>query len=61
MPFLGQNDSALPIRPTNLVPRDAVIDYPTDFSPMSELDIRQISARGEQLARLLIEHHSPDI
>lgn len=61
MPFLGQNDSVLPIRPTDLVPRDAVIDYPTDFSPMSERDLHLITTRGEQLARLVIEHHSPEI
>jgi NTE family protein len=55
LPFLGQNDEAFPIRPPNLVPRDAIIRYPTNFSPMSEHDIALITKRGEQLTRLLID------
>jgi integrative and conjugative element protein (TIGR02256 family) len=61
MPFLGQNDDVLPIRPTDLVTRDQVVDYPTNFSKMKAQDIDLLTTRGEQLTRLMIEHHSPAI
>jgi hypothetical protein len=32
MPYLGQVDERLPVRPSDLVPRQAVVDYPTDFN-----------------------------
>jgi hypothetical protein len=38
-----------------------VIGYPTDFSPMPEEMLGLLTARGEQLTRLLIEHHCPEI
>jgi NTE family protein len=61
MPYLGQIDSALPITPPDLVPRKAVVAYPTDFSPMSGDDLTLLTARCEQLTRLAIEHHCPRI
>ena len=62
LPFLGQNDSALGgIIPTDLVRREEVIDYPTNFSRMRDEDIDRISRRGEQLTRLMIEAHAPEI
>ena len=58
MPFLGQEDSRLPYRPGDLVTREETFDYPTDFSPMSDRDIRRLGKRGEQLTAVLIEAYA---
>jgi NTE family protein len=42
MPYLGQQDSALPVRPADLVTRDQVFDYPTNFNPMSKENIEKL-------------------
>lgn len=57
MIYLGQQDSRLPVRPPDLIPREAVKDYPTDFAPMSEQNIARLSGRGEQLTRILIAQY----
>lgn len=59
--YLGQMDHRLPHRPPDLVRREAAMDYPTNFSPMTDVDIETISRRGEQLTRLLIEHYVPEL
>jgi NTE family protein len=59
--YLGQRDDGLPYRPANFVPRDVVMNYPTDFAPMVEQDILHISDRGEQLTRILIEYYCPEL
>jgi NTE family protein len=61
MIYLGQQDHRLPITPPDLVPRTAVKDYPTDFSPMSSADIEMLSLRGEQLTRLLLARYCPEL
>lgn len=61
LPYLGQNDHALPCPPPNLVPRDATFDYPTDFDPMSQESLDLLAKRGEQLTRNLIETYHPDL
>jgi len=61
LPYLGQNDSALPCPPADLVPRDATYDYPTDFDPMTREDLQLLAKRGEQLTRNLIETYHPDL
>ncbi len=61
MPYLGQRDSALPVRPADLVSRDQVVDYPTNFNPMSKENIDRISKRGEQLTRCLVETYAPEL
>ena len=62
LPFLGQNDRRLGvIIPPDLVRREEVIDYPTNFSRMPDGDIDRISSRGEQLTRMMIEAHTPEI
>ena len=61
-PFLGQNDNRLrAIVPPDLVPREEVLHYPTKFSRMRDDDIERISLRGEQLTRMMIEAHAPEI
>lgn len=61
MAYLGNRDERLPVVPADLVPRERVVDYPTDFSAMSMEDIEAIAARGERLTRLLIDHHCPEL
>lgn len=55
MPYLGQQDSTLPIQPTDLVTREEVYDYPTNFSPMTKANIDKLSKRGEQLTNCLLQ------
>lgn len=61
MPYLGQQDAALPWRPSVLVPRSQVIDYPTNFAGMSEEWIESLSNRGEQLTRVLISTYLAEL
>lgn len=59
--YLGHKDERLTSAPVDLVRRDEVIDYPTDFSPMSESWIEKLSRRGEQLIVAGIRQHHPDL
>lgn len=59
--YLGQREATLPYVPAGLVPREAVMNYPTDFSPMSTDDIRRLADRGEQLTRLLIDYYCSNL
>jgi NTE family protein len=61
MPYLGQQDAALPLKPADLVPRAEVVAYPTDFSAMSENWIDRLSRRGEQLTRLLVSAYLSEL
>lgn len=54
-PYLGMLDQNLPNRPADLVPRERVHAYPTDFFGMSDENIRLIGQRGEQLTHHLLE------
>jgi len=60
-PYLGQLDERLPHRPQDLVTRDEIIDYPTNFSPMSKGNLNKLSQRGEQLTRILIDCYAPHL
>lgn len=60
LPYLGQIDERLPYIPDDLVRRDKTFDYPTDFSPMKEIDIVRIGMRGEQLTKLLYDYYQPN-
>lgn len=55
MPYLGQQDSNLKNLPTNFISRPAVVNYPTDFAPMTNEWIEKLAGRGEQLTRNLID------
>lgn len=61
MPYLGQNDRALPQPPADLISREQVADYPTNFAAMSDENIELIAGRGEQLTRLLIQRWCPEL
>jgi NTE family protein len=59
--YLGQQDKQLPVIPFGLIRQDQVVNYPTDFSPMSAIDIDMLSGRGEQLPQALVEHYCPEV
>lgn len=61
MVYLGQQDNKLPWAPADLVPRDAVRDYPTDFAPVRERDLDALAKRGEQLTHIIIERYLPSL
>lgn len=57
LPYLGQDDSKLTYAPPNLVRREAVADYPTDFSAMSDIWIDRLVGRGETLVQALLDQY----
>lgn len=61
MPYLGQLDNRLPIKPNPLVERKDVMGYPTNFSAMGDLWIEKLSNRGEQLTRALVSYYLSEL
>lgn len=61
LPYLGQMDERLPWKPAELVPRSAVVGYPTDFAAMTDEWTDRLSARGEQLTRCLLSQYLPEL
>lgn len=61
LPYLGQNDDRLRFKPDDLVTREDIYGYPTDFSAMERQWIDKLSKRGEQLTRALIAEHTPHL
>ncbi len=57
MIYLGQQDNKLPSLPADLVRRDQVKDYPTDFAPMSDQNLALLTRRGEQLTHLIVDRY----
>lgn len=57
LPFLGQRDERLPVRPPDLVPRETVNTYPATFKAMPTWAIGALGRRGEQLTRLHIDQY----
>lgn len=57
--YLGQDDDLLPRGRPDLIRRDEVCDYPTNFAAMSAENLRKLTLRGEQLTRLHIARHCP--
>lgn len=54
MAYLGMRDERLPFPIEDLVPRESVASYGTNFSSMSSSDLQCISDRGEQLVSALL-------
>lgn len=52
--YLGQIDENLPLIPADLIPREEISGYPTDFFAMKDEHIEQLANRGEVLTRYLI-------
>lgn len=61
MIYLGQQDAKLPWAPSDLVPRDRVRDYPTDFAPMSAENLELLAKRGEQLTHIIMDRYLADL
>jgi len=61
MVYLGQMDRVLPNPPDNLVPREAVYRYPTDFAPMSLKNLSLLTVRGEQLTHAIADRYLADL
>lgn len=59
--YLGQDDRRLPWVPADLIARDRVVNYPTNFDAMPDEMISQIAGRGEQLTRILLTHYLPEL
>lgn len=57
--YLGMSDSRLPVPVADLVERQQVARYPTNFARMTPYDLQVITTRGEQLTRALIEFYCP--
>jgi predicted acylesterase/phospholipase RssA len=60
-PYLATHDNRLPLPLADLVPREAVVNYPTDFARMTLEDLHLVATRGEQLTRVLIEYYCPQL
>lgn len=61
MVYLGQIDSRLPNEPVDLVRREAVRDYPTNFAPMTQDDLDMLALRGEQLTHIIVDRYLSNI
>jgi predicted acylesterase/phospholipase RssA len=61
MAYLGMADNKLPVPVADLIPRQAVAEYGTNFSAMSTTDFDNIASRGEQLIRVLLPHYCPEL
>lgn len=57
--YLGMRDERLPAPVADLVPRQAVTAYPTNFAKMNADDLSAITTRAEQLTRTLIDFYCP--
>jgi predicted acylesterase/phospholipase RssA len=61
MAYLGMRDERLPLPIADLVPRQAVANYGTNFSAMRQQDLDNLATRGEQLVRSLLLAYCPDL
>lgn len=61
MIYLGQIDSRLPNGPDDLVSRESVYRYPTDFAPMSCNNLDLLARRGEQLTHAILDRYLADL
>lgn len=61
MIYLGQMDSRLANRPDDLVSRESVYKYPTDFASMTQKNLDALARRGEQLTHAIVDRYLPDL
>jgi NTE family protein len=61
MAYLAMRDSNLPVPLADLVPRESVAGYRTDFAPMSPDTLTLLATRGEQLTRALLPYYCPGL
>jgi NTE family protein len=60
-PYLATRDERLSLPLADLVPREAVVHYPTDFARVTRENLHLVATRGEQLTRILIERYCPQL
>ena len=61
MVYLGQQDNRLPWSPPDLVRREEVSDYPTDFAPISRKHLELLTKRGEQLTQIIVDRYLSEL
>lgn len=61
MAYLGMRDDRLPVAASDLVPRERVVTYPTNFAAMRQVDLDALAGRGEQLIRTLLPYYCPEL
>lgn len=61
LPYIGQADDRLVDAPTDLIRREDVADYPTNFGPMTNDWIEKLSKRGEQVTLAVLRQHTPEL
>jgi NTE family protein len=59
--YLGMRDERLPAPLADLVHRDQVAGFPTDFKAMAQADLDLLALRGEQLVRTLLPTYCPKL
>ena len=59
--YLGMEDRRAPSPIADLVAREAVADYPTNFAAMTPESLTDISLRAEQLTASLVDRWCPDL
>lgn len=59
--YLAMRDRRLPRPVADLVGRDEVVGYPTNFAAMHTDDLRRLTTRGEQLTRTLMSYYCPEL
>jgi NTE family protein len=59
--YLGMRDERLPVPLADLIPRDRVAGYPTDFKAMTQANLDLLALRGEQLVRTLLPSYCPQL
>jgi predicted acylesterase/phospholipase RssA len=57
--YLGMRDERLPAPLADLIPRQRVAGYPTDFKAMPQAALDLLALRGEQLVRTLLPTYCP--
>ena len=57
--YLGMSDVRLPVPVADLIERQQVFEYPTNFTRVAPEDMDAIATRGEQLTRALIGFYCP--
>jgi NTE family protein len=59
--YLGMADNRFPVSVPDLISRQSVAEYGTNFSAMSASDLDAITGRGEQLVRALLPYYCSEL
>jgi predicted acylesterase/phospholipase RssA len=59
--YLGMKDTNLPVPVEDLVRREDIEQYPTNFKKMPASSMNAITVRAEQLTRVLLAHYCTDL